>query len=68
MVFGDKVSVLWGTDLMFSVSDFGKFKISLITVRCKAAAVVLMETQVQRIVTPIDTASFSRRLESSYKK
>lgn len=53
------MSVLWGTNLMFSVSDFGKFKISLISV------VVLMETQVQRIVPPIDTASFSRRLEFS---
>jgi len=48
---------------MFSVSDYGKFKISLISVRCKAVAVVLMETQVQRIVTAIDTASFSGRLE-----
>lgn len=35
MVFGDKVFVLWGTDLMFSVSDLGKLKIFLISVRCK---------------------------------
>jgi len=62
------VSVLWGTNLMFSVSDFGKFKISLISVRCKAVAVVLMETQIQMIVTPVETASLSRRLEFSYKK
>lgn len=62
------MSVLWGTNLMFSVSDCGKFKISLVSVRCKAVAVVLMETQVQRILIPIDTASFSRRLEFSYKK
>ena len=57
------MSLLWGANLMFSVSDYGKFKISLISVRCKAVAVVLMETQVQRIVTAIDTASFSGRLE-----
>jgi hypothetical protein len=43
-VLGDEVSVLWGTDLMFSVPDFGKFKISLISMRCKAVAVVLMDT------------------------
>jgi len=59
---------LWGANLMFSVPDFGKFEIPLISVRCNGVSVVLMETQVQRIANQIDTASVSRRLESSHKK
>ena len=48
----------------FHCQTLGKLKISLVSVRCESVAVVVMETEVQRIVAPMDTAPCSRRRKS----